>query len=1016
MKNIKLLAFTLILASGLFFADEITGRAFAQDLPTEKELIDQSAASRKAYAEKMLKQAKELRELETSARTYAEQAKDIKDKESWLKDAEMRAAQAKKLEDDAAKEQGLAGEEEQKAESLAAPTLPVPEENKPLIETPSETAAGETSAAEDEETDYCVIQSPQWTTGLWKYEDEAGGESIAIVQVQPDSDSPALELHSRGRVWKGTFTEGSADEPRVKFTYKPKVEEINPEIPEVARRKIAGALEWTLELHDECIEEALTPHLLFYPGEVAWDGDGENARIKGKGEARRKNIMADLHIMAEEEAESFIGISLGAGHDYITSPVESLTKNQRFFIAVRLPYDLAKETGRTLKVTLKGLTGEESDEIELEAGAMQEGKAVAYMSRDPATLADSNDATEVDRKPQFMSLNWIFGNSGDRLDLDAENGEIIRVSYQDLSYEVPLYNSWVQSGLARFKVGEERMRTVFQAVIDGPYDPAQKGAASKRITMLDNYNALIASDKLNDVHRYNLGELYLGDDQHRLGLVQYTDAELAEAYQDPRTRSFERRDDPEFFSPMVQAYLEGLSGKDLTSQSGKATGSITWVSPTEQQQVEEAIRSTTRRLQNDLLKETYKNLSFGMYQGFVAATQTEDFYLVATGRDAFDKPVPGWMRATMAVGMVSGAVLKVGGMSAPKFSGPSQARSFGLRKATQATLSKTGKGRVTTAVRLRPPPMPKTVSAAQAGQLHTPMKVATTPGATTGGPDFTTVPQKPKGAKTGAARPTQRPLTPKEALRRLEKIMKEDEERAARAAQMKGKTPVDARQAKKLLDEILEEDMPEPLDPDRFKGHPRERYIKSHYPDMVQISEDYRAGYMLQQESSCQAKALEWIIRKRTGFEIGEVEMDKLVKQVIAEASPAERAGLAKNFSGITQGYPNWMINRLATWFNMKVSELPSAKNAFFKIENFKPMLDAKYSIKAVLKLKPPPGSQHALHAVSIEDVVLNRFGMVSKVRFFDSNVGAVMELPGPVFQKMLLSEDYGYGAVTAFK
>ncbi len=1014
MSNFKALIYTFFLALGaLFLCGDIISVAFAQ-IPAEKELIDQSAASRRAYAEKMLQQAKELRELEANARQYAEQAADIKDKESWLKDAEARAAQATKLEEGAAKELALADGDDQKSKSLEPPiALPTKTET---IESPATTEIAPESEAVEEDTDYCVIQSPQWLPGLWRYEEDVKGESFAIVQTQPESDNPELELHSRGRVWKGTFTTGAADEPRVIFTYKPKAEEINPDIPESARKEIAGTLEWKLELHDECVEEALTPHLVFYPGEVAWEGEGENPRVKGKGKERRKNILPDLNILAEEEAESFIGISLGAGHDYITSPVEALTKNQRFYVAVRLPYDLAKETGKTINVTLKGMAGGESDTVELEAGAMQEGKAVAYTNVDPVTLADGNDSTETDRKPQFMSLNWIFGNTGDRLDLDAENGETIKISYNDLSFEVPLYNSWVQRGLARFKQGEERLRAVFDSVVTGPYSAQEKEGAKKRLKMLDNYNALIASDKLNDVHRYNLGELYLGDDQHKIGLAQKSDEELEAAYQDPRMRSFERRDDPQFFSPMVQAYLEGISGKDLTSQSGKAAGGISWVSPTEQQQVEETIRGTTRRLQEDLLKETYKNLSFGMYQGFVAATQTEDIYLVATGRDAFDKPVPGWMRATMAVGMASGAVLKIAGVAAPKFAGPSRAKSFGLRKATQATLSKTGTGKVSTAVTLKPPPAPKTVSAAQAGQLHVPMKAASTPAATSGGPDFMSVPQTSKAGKAATPKPTRRVLSRDEALKRLEKIMKEDEQRAAEAARIKGQPPVDAKTAMKLLDEIMEEDFPEPLDPDRFKGHPREAYIKSHYPDMVTIAEDYRASYMLQQESSCQAKALEWIIRKRTGFEIGEVEMDNLIKQVIAESSPAQKAGLAKNFSGITQGYPNWMINKLAEWFNMKVSELPSAKNAIFKIENFKPMLDAKYNIKAVLKLKPPPGSQHALHAVSIEDVVLNRFGMVSKVRFFDSNVGAVMELPGPVFQKMLLDRDYGYGAVTAFK
>lgn len=965
------LAFILIFCeAGTVFAQADSAAEFEK---AQAQLQRDSAASRRADAERMTKQAAELRELEKSAREYAKAAKDVRDRVMWEEDAEKRAAQAQKLEEDAAKQLGLAGDDIGKAEAIENPP-PTPAPPAPAPVTPTEAVAPSSppvtpipapaptnEAASEKKT--CDITEISDLLGMWHFEGDINQSGVAIVQANPDSPSNALELHSHERVWEGTFNPSPnlpPDQPRVKFTYKPKAEEINPDIPEAGRQEIAGTLEWILEIREECDGGAASPYAIFFPGEVKWEGDeGENAHITGKGKERRKNLMPEEIALVETEAESFIGISLGGGHDYDGHPVEALTKNERFHVVVRLPEDLAREVGQSLSVTLEGKDGGDSDTLELQAGAMIEGKPVSYMNVEPVTLADGSDATETDRTPPFLSINWVFGNTGDRLGIEAENEEIIKISYQDINFEVPLYNSWVQRGIVRFAEGAGRLRAIFDAIVAGPHTSAQKDAARKRLQMLDNYEALIASGALNDVHRYEMGELYIGDGDEKAGLVEKTDAQIEAAYQDPRSRSFERKEQSEFMTPMVQAYLEGLSGKDLNSKSGEATKKIAWTSPTEQQQVEDSIRGTTRRLRDELIKEGYKNLSFGMYQGFVSATGTEDAYILLAGKDAFGKKVPSWQRITSAVGLASGVVLKLGGGPAVQnFASRWKGTPVGLPKKVKVTYRAKGASAATRTKGLTPPETPKSLSPAQKRQ--TSMETFDNPPET----------NHPKNRRT---------LSHQEAMAAL-----------------------DAE-----LEQIIGPD------PDK---HPRAGYIRHRYPRTLRIVKDHQGSYGLQMHSTCQGKTLEWVVKKRYGVAIGEMKMDKIIQDIIDKepAGSTRLDGLGTGYKGLTGGYPNWAIREAGQRFSIKVSDIRGNMNSRVKLRGIKAFLDKGASVKAIIKLN---GTDDALHAVSVEKIVVNKRGFPTHVQFFDSNLAAVVELPSDEFSRMLLRDDKaGYGAVTIFE
>lgn len=977
---LRLRVITLIMLSALF----LSCVALAQSTPSIPPFADAatatgiraSASSHRAFGEKMQSQAKEYRELEANARRYAGTSQRTEDRVDWEKSANEHAANAQNLELRAAEELAKAAEEEAQANAIdamlakknAPPPAPAPPQTTDNSPAP---AAGST-----QEADACTLPMGS-LLGMWQYGEGSSGEgaSFAIVQANPESaESTALELHGGKRKWTGTFNRDPnlpRDKPRIVFTYKPQPKEMNSEIPDWARAKLDGQLEWQMEIHVECEDGAVMPFIKFFPGEVRWQEDGsETVEIIGRGKERRKDMVPDDSVLTESEAESAIGIQVGEGQDPFIHPAEALIKGQRFHVVVRLPADLAKEVGNTLTVEIEGQGRHNGDTVELTAApSRKEGQPVNYNHTAAITIADNSD--ELPRKPQIMSLNWIFQNTGDRINLVADNEEVIRFKFRDLTFDVPIYNTWVQRGNVRFAQGADRLRIVFQSVIDGPYTQTQKDNARKRMRMLDNYAALIGSDKLTDVHRYRLGEVYLGDGGNSAGLVQMSDAQIGEAWEDPRGyHGHEEENEPEVLNPLLQAYLEGLSGKDLSSQSHKAMDGIVWTSETESQKVDYAIRHTTRRLRNELLTETYKNMTFGMYQGIVSATGTEDIYLLATGKDAFGRRVPTWQRIQVAIGLGSGIVLKLAGPTAwQRFTDRLAGNRVALPKKVKVTYRTVGTGQAAALDKLERPHTPKSLSAAQAEQTF--LSSVEEPAGAGGGPQCGT------RARTAGAGNV---LTREQAMRELQAG----------------------------LQEIFADDP---------AFHQDAEYMQRSYPRSLTIKEDFSSSFQKQSMHlpTCQAKTVEWIIWKRTGFQIGEAEAHHIIDQLVNEelkVNPS-RLQFGRGY-GVVHGYENWMIRKFGRMFGMKVSEVPGAMNRLTKLRAIKAWLDRGASVKAVLKLKD--GGIHALHAVSIEGMAVNSKGFVTRVRFFDPNVAAILELPAHEFAGMLLEQDLGYGAITVFQ
>jgi len=306
---IALLAALAIVAGGATVSP-----AFAQPVPTESDIQFErdSAKSDRAFAAGRLDKARERRSLAEQARKNARDARNAADRNGWNRRAREHDGRADALEEEAA---GLIAEAERKEakagrlqERLNAATQ-VDERRRAVAEA-DERRLREARERKAERRRGAVKLELEDAIGVWKIDEMDG--IFVIVYEEPDLPGQAykLEAHTQARVWKGTYTpfeEGDIrrmQNARLVFRYKPTFEEMNPDIPEWARRSIEGDLEWEIELDapKRCGAPELVGH--FFPGEVKWrekaeDGD-KSAKVTGRGEPR--NLTLSLQEFEPEDA------------------------------------------------------------------------------------------------------------------------------------------------------------------------------------------------------------------------------------------------------------------------------------------------------------------------------------------------------------------------------------------------------------------------------------------------------------------------------------------------------------------------------------------------------------------------------------------------------------------------------------------------------------------------------------------------------------------------------------------
>lgn len=513
----------------------------------------------------------------------------------------------------------------------------------------------------------------QQVLGLWRFKD--GDRPFVLVQQDPSAASyqHELEAHTMERVWKGQYISAMDQAAVVELTYKPKASEMNPEVPEWAREKVEGNLMWRLNVEME--GTCGTPRLVgvFHPGKIGWDENGEDnpegAWVEGKGDPIEYPLYkggADLNFDSFGSIQLYLRLP---GKDYNTQidKIEGLIKRQKFYINVVLPPEIAKKHGRKLTVKIEGLENGDDTKVELESfGNFNGARSLVYSHNDQITIADDTDMREESREPTFLSLSYILGNKGARLDLDVDNEEQVKFSFEGASQTVPIYNSWVQRKIARHKDAVSRLRNFYGMVINSPSaTKASKEAAVDKLRMLLNYEAIkVPKDTKIYVHDYMLyavGEMYFRESG---GLLSMSPGAIEKDSRQAHHYMKAQRLD----IPLTD---EARLGKN--HKSGLYDGVI-WTSYYERAKIMYAMNNARKEYRNEALNEIPQAFAFALYSGVAAVSSAGDVYTLITGDNIFGKKAKGWERIMSAVGLAGMPVLTIAG---PRIATMPTLKSFG---------------------------------------------------------------------------------------------------------------------------------------------------------------------------------------------------------------------------------------------------------------------------------------------------------------------------------------------------
>ncbi len=927
------------------------------------------------------------------------------------KEAELDEARAKQREQEAARRQQEAEQLRDKAALLQELIARLDRIIAPKPE--SDTASGSPSsggdATETPASDEPVEEEPlefdvYEMLGMWTSTDDKF--DLVIVQKEPDSpiNPYALEAHSRNRVWQGTYTglppghTARTQNARVEFRYTPHADEMNPEIPEWARRQIAGKLIWRLEVDEAGTEIDPLLSVKWFRGEVHWTegADGQKAWVDGDGVPLVFELAPQVALQVAELQGPTLSIRLESSIDYdpTANPIEALLKGQRFFVRVTLPIEMAKQVGQKITVDIKGLTKGDTERIELTAGAMVGLRPVNYTHGNAVTFADCSLLVRPQRNPQIMSIGWIFGVEGDCLDMTILNGEIVEFVYGDIYQQVTVYNSWVQRGIAMHKEGAGRLELIYRSMQQGNYTAEQKEAARRRLQMLANYRALLASPKITDLHRFELGELYLGTqrgpgrfltssspsigisygppvaDLTSAGLIALTDGQIEEYYQYVLRYPPAPPAEPTWFNPLLKAYLEGLTGEDLTPDAHTAAddAAIAWTSKAEAMFVRTALFQLSHELLNSFTRTTVENFAFGLYEGYVTALPGGDVYLVVTGTDHWGNKQPTWQRVLAGVGLASGAILTLADINPRSLIASDIWRSrVGSGQFRHTTLLPSG----TSSVRLvdgleEIPDLPGTLKQVQREQ--TVLRVTA---------------DAVGDAPTGCALRTADRATPA--------------------------TIMTQRPGSDISDFVSEV-----------------RYMERAYGPDAQMVDPFGDKLLpTQTRPTCNELASNYAILKGTGRRIAEDEGQMLIDQIMVEQlanAPrphqrgTRRVGDLLRGDGYLGGFDQLAMRDYLRLFGAKVAEIDRGWNRMIKLRHIWSALEKGYIVKVVLKLGPEFGAD-AFHSVIVDAVKINRStGRIVGVRVFDSNIGRLVDVPAARFKDLLARDVTGYGILTLIK
>jgi hypothetical protein len=1002
------LAAIVLLLVALPNAAQAQDEAITSATPDTVRSLREDVVRDRSFAEQQLDRARQWRELEANARRYAGERSDPADKKSWLDSAQLYDKYARDIEEYAQKLRAQADAAEARANRLDAALGKKEEAARPPAPPPTTQATSPpqpaTAAADDAQTAYRVED----VLGFWQTRD-APAIDMAIVAERTSGGRATSRLvaHTNKREWKGTF-EAATSGPVVRLTHRPTAAEMNPAIPLWARQAAEGKLVWRIELTPEGENFDFFFKGKWFAGEVRWNSASSDPKsVEVSDEKTPYEFQLELNHGIAIDALELPTLSLqAAGQEYDADvyPISSLTMGQLFSPRLTVPAEMAKSTGSSMTVEVKSAKSGSTEQVVLKMRGVAGSGPVTYLPDQPVMISDDCSAIGVARRnPPTASVKWFRekvardrAQSGDSLfwtwiagddpgpclELDAEVGEAIEFRVAGAFIQVPLYPSWVQHGLARHKILLARLRMALQSVSTGMTAGGNVAAARLRLRMLDNYEKLIASDKLTDIHRFNLGELYLGDTPTAAAIVLKTDDGIYQEVQNiPRERP-----DPSFLNPLMKTFLEGLTGEDLTPRAVTVADGIQWTSGWENTLVRDKLVRTSDEIATNAVREYVKNFTFGGYEGYALWTGGAQIWIVASGTDHHGNPVTGWERFFAAVGLASTGVLTMAGAQMAiddAFRSTSWSATMGTGLRSESTLlssaarstDEVAKGTSFTGI-------PPSLAAAEREGLV--LRTVADPGRS-----GTAVSCAVPGGKAAVTTLMESRRLPGNTL-------------SAAASAEKARITQYMRdvwgQGAKLVGEWTEK----PIIP--LQEGPTCQGGAANYLA-------YKGKGIVRTTSEARRKMVTIMREQVEEFDMqpGGVSFGRRARQGTRSASDFLTG------PGWREGFDNLAARDYLRSMGAKVTEILPAENAKVKLRHIWSALQKNYGVKVVVDFSKSVGSTtRELHAVVVENVIGTTSGgrtNISAVQIYDSNIGRLIEVPARDFNR-LLARDWAHGGI----
>jgi hypothetical protein len=311
------------------------------------------------------------------------------------------------------------------------------------------------------------------------------------------------------------------------------------------------------------------------------------------------------------------------------SSVPSLNTDQPFKVEVHVPRPLAKSIGETLVVRFRTRQAGSTATLRVSAAGAGARGPVVYTHTSALTLTDGG---EGEGRTWTEDMVWgILPDSMltpftdyDMVKMHSAKSDVLVVSYESVSVEIPVYWSWRQQRLAELAQAFEGLRQLYAGALEKEGVPAAaKQKLNRKLSLVKNLDKILAvpSETLDDIRRLVIAESYfrmLQDDPDNW--------------------------DMEYFGPL------NFQGKR------DARFDIVFTSRAEGYTLYQALEAGNREYE-DRFTGFARDLTLGGYQLITQMTGTNQALMIFTSKDAMGRQVNMTERVLAGIDLVTQAAI-----------------------------------------------------------------------------------------------------------------------------------------------------------------------------------------------------------------------------------------------------------------------------------------------------------------------------------------------------------------------